>query len=302
MQTAPTRFLPRDIGPWRVRCCVGLVSDTHIPERRAGLPTALFDVLAGVDLILHAGDVGMLRVLDRLGALAPVVAVHGNDETEDAQRELPSQQLIMAAGQRLLLCHSHLPDPGDEQAARGDDGWGPKLDRRAGLGQRAGAGVVVFGHTHIPMALTHRAVLLVNPGALASGSWTRRQRLQTVALLFLLDRADPVVVHVDLAVPERAFRPQVAWEAGYRAAHMAVTDPILSPALAIRWERVAARVRTLPPHQARSLLLRVAYPCWNDGGAVITPGDLLAAVRADPLLPDAAREDLEAVLAASQHR
>ncbi|NJM07720.1 metallophosphoesterase family protein, partial [Candidatus Gracilibacteria bacterium] len=73
------------------------------------LPAPVFSALAGVDLILHAGDVGELRVLDALSALAPVIAVHGNDETEEAQRELPYQQLISAGGQRLLLTHAHYP-------------------------------------------------------------------------------------------------------------------------------------------------------------------------------------------------
>jgi hypothetical protein len=199
------------------------------------------------------------------------------------------------------LCHSHLPDPAAEQASRHDDAWGPKLDGRAGLGLQAGAGLVVFGHTHIPMALKLRGVLLVNPGALAAGSSTQRQRLQTVALLFLLDTGDPVVVHVDLAEPERAFEPRVRWEAGYTAALRDVTAPILSPALATDWERVTACLRALPLQQARSLLLRVAYRCWNDDDAILTHGDLLAAVRADSTLPEAVRERLESVLAAGEH-
>jgi hypothetical protein len=155
--------------------------------------------------------------------------------------------------------------------------------------------VVIFGHTHIPMALVHGGVLLVNPGALATGGWTQRQRCQTVALLFVLDAGDPVVVHLDLSAPERAFVPQVRWEAGYAAALRDVTASILSPALAVDWERVATCLRDLPRQQARSLLLRVTYPCWNDG-------DLLAAVRTEATLPDAIRERLEALLGPREER
>ncbi len=178
----PTRFLPDDIPVGHIVSCLGLVSDTHMPERCAAFPPALFDALHGVDILLHAGDVGELWVLDKLSEIAPIVAVHGNDETEAAQRELPDQQVIVVAGQRLLLCHSHYPNPKEEMAARRDDAWVSKLDRRAEMGHRAGAAIIVFGHTHIPMALRHRNVLLVNPGALASGSSIRRQWLQTVAL------------------------------------------------------------------------------------------------------------------------
>ena len=82
---------------------IGLISDTHMPERCAALPTAVFSTLANVDLLLHAGDVGELWVLDQLSAIAPVIAVHGNDDTAAAQRELPFQQIITAAGRRILL-------------------------------------------------------------------------------------------------------------------------------------------------------------------------------------------------------
>ncbi|MBC8074637.1 MAG: hypothetical protein H7Y32_01055, partial [Chloroflexales bacterium] len=52
-----------------VVACIGLVSDTHMPQRCAALPPALFAALRGVDLLLHAGDVGELWVLDQLSAL-----------------------------------------------------------------------------------------------------------------------------------------------------------------------------------------------------------------------------------------
>ena len=54
---------------------IGLLSDTHIPHRMTQLPQAVLDALVGVDVILHAGDVGELWVLDRLSAIAPVIAV-----------------------------------------------------------------------------------------------------------------------------------------------------------------------------------------------------------------------------------
>ncbi|NTV63511.1 MAG: metallophosphoesterase family protein, partial [Oscillochloris sp.] len=110
---------------------IGLIADTHMPDRLPALPDALGVALAGVDMILHAGDVGELRVLDLLGTIAPVVAVHGNDDTLESQRELPYQQLISVGGLRLLLTHAHYPDRQDELVSRRDDSWYPKLDRRA---------------------------------------------------------------------------------------------------------------------------------------------------------------------------
>ena len=107
---------------------------------------------------------GDLSVLDQLGQIAPVAAVHGNDEPAAAVRDLPEQQLLMRGGVRLLLWHSHYPDPVVERANRKGN-WGPKLDRLAARTREAGAQVLVYGHSHVP-ALNRRAgVILFNPGA-----------------------------------------------------------------------------------------------------------------------------------------
>ncbi len=197
-----------------------------MPGRCAELPTAVFAVLRGVDLVLHAGDVGELWVLDRLSAIASVVAVHGNDESADAQGELPYQQLIVAGGVRILLTHGHYPDRAEEMEARKDDGWQPKLARRAAMGKRAGARIVIFGHTHIPMAVEHNGVLLVNSGAIAAPNPTSRQYIQTVAILFIRDDGAPYVTHINLANPDRPFTPRIDWQAGFRAAHAQFTAPL----------------------------------------------------------------------------
>src|SRR5262245_5485989 len=128
------RFLPPELPAECVAARIGLVSDTHMPDRCAALPAALLDVLKGVDLLLHAGDVGELWVLDRLAAIAPVIAVHANDDTADAQRELPYQQVLAVAGQRIVLTHAHYPDRAQELESRRDDAWAPKLERRAAFG------------------------------------------------------------------------------------------------------------------------------------------------------------------------
>ena len=202
-------YLPPEAAPDSVAAVAGLVSDTHLPERLEALPPALFRVLAGVDVVLHAGDLGELRALDELSRVAPAVAVHGNDDTPEAQRELPYQQLLTLAGQRIVLSHTHHPDREQELASRREDAWGPKLSRWAGFGRRAGAGIVVWGHTHIPLAVWHEGIFLVNPGALASGGYVTRQTRRTVALLFLRRDGQPCVTHVDLDDPGGPYRPRV---------------------------------------------------------------------------------------------
>src|SRR6476619_1424040 len=155
-----------------------------MPERCPALPAALDDALRGVDLLLHAGDVGELWVLDQLSEIAPVIAVHGNDDTDDAKRELPFQQIITVAGQRILLWHSHFPDLTEEMEFRKDDDLYRSIQRSVDQAKRAGAKIVVFGHWHIPLVYRINDVLIVNPGALASGNEFTRMIVNTVALLF----------------------------------------------------------------------------------------------------------------------
>ncbi len=288
-------LLPPELPVDRVVACIGLISDTHTPERCAALPPALFTVLNGVDLLLHAGDVGELWVLDRLSATAPIVAVHGNDETADAQRELPYQQVIAVAGQRILLTHAHYLNRDEELASRRVDAWEPKLERRAAMGHRAGASIVVFGHMHIPMARRYGDVWLINPGAIASGNYITRQTVQTVALLFVRDDGTPFVRHVDLAAPQQRFEPQIDWNAGFAAALAQFSASILSPELAATWEQVTG-LRARAPEAFQAAILRVAHRCWAGAQATMAQEDLLRELQADARLPAPVRAQIEVLL------
>jgi putative phosphoesterase len=123
---------------------VGLISDTH-GQFRAEIPA----IFAGVDFIVHAGDVGGHRILDALTAIAPVEAVSGNvDDRHDPL--LPRQRSIPVGALTLHVSH-------------GDELGSPRPDL---LLARYDADVLVYGHTH--RALEHRAAdgrLVVNPGA-----------------------------------------------------------------------------------------------------------------------------------------
>jgi putative phosphoesterase len=289
------------VAPEALAAVAGLLSDTHLPERLDALPPALFRAFEGVDVVLHAGDLGELRVLDELSRVAPTVAVHGNDDTPAAQRELPYQQVVTLAGQRIVLSHAHYPDREQEMASRREDAWGPKLSRWAAFGRRAGAGIVVWGHTHIPFAGWHEGVFLANPGALASGSYVTRQTRRTVALLFLRRDGQPFVTHVDLDAPEAPFRPRVDLGAGFRAALDAVSESILDPEMATLWETFGEQAPALDPAARAPLvgaLLRAARPCWRGERERLTRADFLAqlaqAQRGEPL-PPAARELLDAL-------
>jgi hypothetical protein len=130
-----------------------VVADTH------GKPhPATHERLAelGPDVILHAGDIGDLAVLDQLAEVAPVLAVRGNIDTHVS--DVPEQLTIeLSSGNvlklRLLLVHIAV--------------YGPKL--RADVARRASsvrASLVVCGHSHVPFIGRDRGVSLFNPGSI----------------------------------------------------------------------------------------------------------------------------------------
>ena len=80
---------------------VGVISDTHgllRPEAER--------VLRGVDLILHAGDVGNPQILERLKTIAPVFAVRGNVDTEPWARELPETTVVQTESASFYMLHN----------------------------------------------------------------------------------------------------------------------------------------------------------------------------------------------------
>jgi putative phosphoesterase len=119
---------------------VGLISDTHGLVR----PEALA-ALAGVDLIVHAGDIGGPAVLEALRGIAPVVAVRGNNDREAWAASLPDIAKTEIGGVRLCVVH-------DLNELR--------LEPR-----RDDIDVVVHGHSHRPSVAHRDRVLIVNPGS-----------------------------------------------------------------------------------------------------------------------------------------
>ncbi len=289
-------LLPAGLAPTQIKATLGLISDTHMPQRCATLPATLANVFQGVDLILHAGDVGELWVLDQLSAYAPVIAVHGNDDTVAAQRELPYQQVITVAGQRILLWHSHFPDRIDEMDSRRDDDLPPKFVRSLERAQRCGAQTVVFGHWHIPLVYEKQGIRVINPGALASGNPILRQLRQTVALLFVCDNGTTAVSHVDLAAPDVVYQPPVDLSLGFNAISQAFSASILAPELAARHPQLLQELYRLGPEITMPVLLRVAHRCWAGEQEVITLADLQTEVRNDPDLGPRRKAQYEALL------
>jgi putative phosphoesterase len=119
---------------------IGVISDTHGLLRPEVSP-----LLAGVERILHLGDVGDARILDKLGKIAPVTAVRGNIDRQGKCARLPETEVLLIEGAYIYLLHDigtlHL-DPGAAKFA-----------------------AVLYGHSHKVEIRRHRGVLYFNPGS-----------------------------------------------------------------------------------------------------------------------------------------
>ena len=149
--------------------CVGVIADTH-----GLLRPEVLRAFEGVDLIVHAGDVGNRAVLDGLSNIARVEAVYGNvDDPHDPA--LARERTIAAGGLTLHVSHGH--ELGRPTAALA-------LARHAG-------DVVIFGHTHRAIVVRDDGRLAVNPGA----AGPRRFDVQpTVARLTIANGAAEVEI------------------------------------------------------------------------------------------------------------
>ena len=147
---------------------IGLISDTHGQMRAAALTA-----LAGVDLILHAGDVGRLGVLRELEEIAPVHAVYGN--VDDPLFGLPQHLDLTFDNLRVHVSHGHeLGSPTPSALVKAYD-----------------ADVIVFGHTHRQLIETiptrGRQRLVINPGA----AGPRRFNLAPSVAVLSIERGTP---------------------------------------------------------------------------------------------------------------
>ena len=124
---------------------LGVISDTH-----GLLRPEVFDAFAGVDHILHAGDVGSLGLLEELKALGPVTAVYGNTDGAELRSCLPQVATLQLDGFDIVVTHGDQlgsPTPAALNATFPD------------------AQIILFGHTHRPLlTLVDVVVTVMNPG------------------------------------------------------------------------------------------------------------------------------------------
>jgi uncharacterized protein len=147
------------------RVQIAVIADTHLPHGRRRLPDRCLALMRDAALIMHAGDLSTVGVLEQLTALGPpVVAVHGNVDEPELEARLPAQVEFELAGVRLAMTH-------DAGQAKG------RIERLRDRFPKADA--IVFGHSHIPLHEAARELQIFNPG---SPTDRRRQPQRTMGL------------------------------------------------------------------------------------------------------------------------
>jgi putative phosphoesterase len=148
---------------------IGVVADTHVGEFLDELPSGVDAALAGCDLILHAGDLSGAGVIERLGRIAPVVAVRGDHDRPDAPR-LPRAAVIRAGGAMIGLTHGARPAPVDASVVIAGIARGRAAGYRAGLDRHlvrllGPLDLIVHGHWHEPRLTRVGRTIVFSPGA-----------------------------------------------------------------------------------------------------------------------------------------
>lgn len=174
---------------------IGLLSDTHIrvPGYRAGLsqlsantlPNQIKEAFQGVDLILHAGDIYTLPILDELETIAPILASEGDDDPFEIMNDkrVKWKHVINVAGITIWLAHQY-------------ETWSLEVLEKT-------PDVIVFGHLHKPSLERRNGTLWVNPGSPTFPSY--QHELGTVALLKVQSgKVDAEIVHLHGKMPGSA--------------------------------------------------------------------------------------------------
>lgn len=151
---------------------IGLISDTHGLLRESALRA-----LRGVEIILHAGDVGDAAILEELGKLAPVVAVRGNVDTAAWAEALPVTAVANAGSEKIYMLHD--------------------VHQLAVNPATSGYPMVVSGHSHKPGQTERDGVLYINPGS----AGPRRFNLPITVARLDLERRPWQVEFIDVSQP-----------------------------------------------------------------------------------------------------
>jgi len=131
---------------------IGVVSDTHNSD--AGIPNKILESLKNMDMILHAGDLMELKILESLKSVCKdVKAVWGNMDSKDIRKQLPEKQIISVGKYRIGLTH-------------GSGAPAFLIELVTDIFKSDNVNIIIFGHSHYPINERRGKILYFNPGSL----------------------------------------------------------------------------------------------------------------------------------------
>lgn len=132
---------------------IGVLADTHIPDRAREIPGRILEDFKNVDMIIHAGDLVELSVLDKLkGACCDVRAVWGNMDPYEVRKKLPEKEIIKIANYKIGVMHGY--------------GYPHKLiDLMKEVFKEDRVDLIIFAHSHSPLNEKKDNILYFNPGS-----------------------------------------------------------------------------------------------------------------------------------------
>ena len=171
---------------------IGLISDTHVPEVIKKLPPQIKEAFSNVDLILHAGDIYTVSVLDELEKLAPVLAAEGDDDYPEVVKDKRVERKHILTIDGILIWLQHF---GVWPLPYGSVGAKLKAEEKPGEKLSRCPHVIIVGHAHRTRIEDSGGVLLINPGSATFPAY--KHELGTVAIL-TTDSGKPEVHLVQL--------------------------------------------------------------------------------------------------------
>lgn len=132
---------------------IGVISDTHIPDRAKNIPQQILDDFKNVDMIIHAGDLVDLAILKKLKTVCGnVKAVWGNMDPMEVKKQLPKKEIIQAGIYKIGVMH----------------GYGSPLnliDQLSAEFKNDFVNIIIFGHSHYSVNQKKNGILFFNPGS-----------------------------------------------------------------------------------------------------------------------------------------
>ena len=158
---------------------IGVISDTHMPANCDSIYEKISKYFTGVDMILHAGDLTELSVLEELKKFTlHIEAVRGNMDCSQAQKKLPQKKIIQAEKYKIGLTHG--------------SGSARDLAKRIIL-EFKDVDVIVFGHSHQAINEKKNGVLLFNPGSPTDTVFAEKR---TIGILEINDKIKGEIITI----------------------------------------------------------------------------------------------------------